>query len=311
MIVAAGLTPAWQQILVFEALRVGEVNRARQALWCASGKVLNVGVALAHLGAESRTVTLLGGAPRAPIEREFAEHRAELIAAETKAATRVCTTVLDRSSGLTTELVENAAAIREVEMASFRAMFRQAVADADVVVLTGSLPSGASTDTFADLLADAPRACRAILDVRGPALLAALVRRPLLAKPNREELATTLGIAIETEEQCLAAAQSLCRGGAEWALVTHGDRPALLVSEARAFRVYPASVDAVNPIGAGDCLTAAVAWAYSGGRPMSEAVRYGMAAAANNVEALLPARLSRERVEKLAALVRVETVDGG
>lgn len=309
MIVAAGLTPAWQQILVFESLRLGEVNRARQALWCASGKVLNVGVALAHLGAAARTVTLLGGAPRRAIELEFAAHGAELFATETKAATRVCTTVLDRASGRTTELVENAPPIADRELAAFRAVFRQAVADADVVVLTGSLPAGVSSDTFADLLADMPRACRAILDVRGPELTAALVRRPLLVKPNREELAATIGAVIETQAECVAAARSLCRGGAEWALVTHGREPAILVSESQAFRVRSVAVDAVNPIAAGDCLTAAVAWAYSGGRPMTDAVRYGMAAAANNVEALLPARLDRQRVERLAEEVAVEALD--
>ncbi len=48
MIVVAGLSPAWQQILSFDELRWGEVNRARSAHWCASGKVLNVGIALAH-----------------------------------------------------------------------------------------------------------------------------------------------------------------------------------------------------------------------------------------------------------------------
>jgi 1-phosphofructokinase family hexose kinase len=308
MIVAAGLTPAWQQILVFDSLRLGAVNRARQAVWCASGKVLNVGVALAHLGSPSRTVTLLGGPPRAAIEREFAEHGAELCVATTTAATRVCTTVLDRATRQTTELVENAAAISDAELKAFRAIYRQAVADAEMVILTGSLTAGSPTDTFADLLADTPRACRAILDIRGPELLAALVRRPLLVKPNREELATTIGERIDGDAACLAAAQSLCRKGAEWALVTSGSRPAILASEARAFRITPPRVDVVNPIASGDCLTAAVAWAYSGGRPMTEAVRFGMAAAANNVEALLPARLHRDRVEQLANEIVVEPI---
>lgn len=308
MIVAAGLTPAWQQILVFDALRLGEVNRARQAVWCASGKVLNVGVALAHLGAAARTVTLLGGPARAAIEREFAEHRAELYAIETKAATRVCTTVLDRSTRRTTELVENAAAASERELAAFKTIYRQAAADADVVVLTGSLTAGAPVDTFADLLAELPKGCRAILDVRGPELVAALVRKPLLVKPNREELGATLGRKFATDLDCIAAASELCRRGAEWTLVTHGADAALLVGESRAFRVFPPRVDAVNPIAAGDCLAAAVAWAYAGGRPMVEAVCYGMAAAANNVEALLPARLSRPRIDQLAAEVRIEPV---
>src|SRR5262249_7617530 len=61
LILAAGLTPAWQQILQFDALAVGEVNRATDVQWCASGKVLNVGIALGHLGAESLTLAPLGG----------------------------------------------------------------------------------------------------------------------------------------------------------------------------------------------------------------------------------------------------------
>jgi tagatose 6-phosphate kinase len=309
MIVAAGLTPAWQQILLFDALALGEVNRARQAMWCASGKVLNVGIALAHLGAEARTVTLLGGAPRAAIEAEFAEHQAELYAAQTKAATRVCTTVLDRHTRQTTELVENASPASDKELASFRAIFRQAVADAEIVVLTGSLTAGAPTETFAELMADMPAACRAILDVRGKELLAALVRRPLLVKPNREELGMTVGRPIETDEDCIAAAKALCEQGAEWTLVTSGGNAAILVSESQVFRLFPPRVEVVNPIAAGDCLTAGVAWAYSAGRPMAEAVRYGIAAAANNVEALLPARLNRERIEQLAAEVRIVPVD--
>jgi tagatose 6-phosphate kinase len=310
MIVAAGLTPAWQQILVFDSLQLGEVNRAKQALWCASGKVLNVGVALAHLGAASRTVTLLGGAPRAAIEREFAEYPTELYAAETKAPTRVCTTVLDRATSQTTELVENAPAASPQELKSFHAIYRQAVTDADLVVLTGSLTAGAPPESFEQMLADLPPSCRAILDIRGPELMAALVRRPLLVKPNREELAVTVSRTLANDSETIAAARDLCRKGAEWVLITNGGNAALLVSEASAFRISPPTVEVVNPIAAGDCLAAGIASAYSSGRPMVEAVQYGIAAAANNVEMLLPARLNRDRVEELAATVKVEPVEG-
>ena len=58
MILSAGLTPAWQQILVFDAFRYGEVNRASEVLWCASGKVFNAGIAAHHLGGPSRTLAL-------------------------------------------------------------------------------------------------------------------------------------------------------------------------------------------------------------------------------------------------------------
>jgi tagatose 6-phosphate kinase len=46
VIVAAGLTPAWQYVLVFGELRMGEVNRARESRWFASGKAVNVALAV-------------------------------------------------------------------------------------------------------------------------------------------------------------------------------------------------------------------------------------------------------------------------
>ncbi|MCA9111146.1 MAG: hypothetical protein KDA52_14435, partial [Planctomycetaceae bacterium] len=72
MIVAAGLSPAWQQILVFDAVAVGEVNRAREVNWCASGKVLNVARALNSLGADVDTVCPVGGQAGESIRAEFA-----------------------------------------------------------------------------------------------------------------------------------------------------------------------------------------------------------------------------------------------
>ena len=105
MLVAAGLTPAWQQILRFDELCVGEVNRALEAHWCASGKIFNVGIALAHLGAESGVISPLGLNVRGEVEAEFHELgvSAQLIVSEEP--TRVCTTLLDSSKGTVTELV--------------------------------------------------------------------------------------------------------------------------------------------------------------------------------------------------------------
>jgi fructose-1-phosphate kinase PfkB-like protein len=73
MILSAGLTPAWQQIMVFPQFRCGQVNRACEVHWHAQGKVLNAGIAAHHLGGPSLTLSLLGGPPLEQIERELAE----------------------------------------------------------------------------------------------------------------------------------------------------------------------------------------------------------------------------------------------
>src|SRR5688572_12944966 len=106
-------------MLVFDGLRVGEVNRAREALWCASGKVLNVGIALHHLGGPSRTIALIGGASGDGIERELDGLGVPATFVRSRRTTRACTTILDRSSGETTELGEHAGAGEPAELGPF------------------------------------------------------------------------------------------------------------------------------------------------------------------------------------------------
>src|SRR5512146_2770770 len=104
MILAAGLTPAWQQIVLLDALHPGEVNRAREVHWCASGKVLNVALALHHLGAEVQSLSLAGGPHGEAIRREFARSGIAARWIESAAPTRVCTTLLGTANHTTTEL---------------------------------------------------------------------------------------------------------------------------------------------------------------------------------------------------------------
>ncbi|HEV3138440.1 MAG TPA: PfkB family carbohydrate kinase, partial [Pirellulales bacterium] len=59
----------------------------------------------------------------------------------------------------------------------------------------------------------------------------------------------------------------------------------------------------VNPIGSGDCLAAGIGWGLARGMEPLAAIRLGIAAAAENVQQLLPARLDPEKV-----LARTESI---
>ena len=301
-VVAAGLSPAWQTIMRFESLVPGEVNRATDVRRCASGKVLNVAVALASLGAQCRAVTLLGGTPALWTATELAGLGIDLSAVPTAGATRCCTTLLDGATGRTTELVENAPPVTADERAAFVAAYRDAVVGADAVVLSGSLPIGTPATIYLDLLGHTR--CPVILDARGPELLEALPLRPLLVKPNREELAKTVGRPLETEAVLRQAIEELREQGAEWVLVTDGASPALLSGPEGVFRLFPPRLDTVvNPIGCGDCLAAGFAHQIARGVDPLAAIRFGMACAAFNCGTLLAGRLDRSAVDRLATLI--------
>ena len=306
MILAAGLTPAWQQILLLEALRPGEVNRAREVHWCASGNVLNVGIALGHLGATSKTLSLVGGTTGTLVQDEFRSLDLPARWVQCKSPTRGCTTILDTNAGTTTELVENTAPADAAELDAFRVAFRDEASRADAVVLSGSLPAATPGTYYRDLLNCT--SARAVLDVRGPELLEALECRPFLVKPNREELGRTVGSTVDTDDALLAAMRDLNRRGAEWVVVTQGRGPVWVTSPAQTFRLLPPAARVVNPIGCGDSMAAGIAWGIQQGRTPLDAVRLGMGAAAANLSQLLPARLDPEAVASIAESIPADEI---
>jgi len=301
VILTAGLSPAWQQILVFDNLTAAEVNRARQVDWCASGKVLNVGLALHHLGAVSKTLAVAGGPPGAELRREFAGFDIDARWIETERRTRICTTLLDTTTGQTTELVENCGPLTQAELSAFQQAYAEEASSADVVVLTGSLPEGVPKTVFRDLLTATPG--RAILDCRGPELLQALSQKPFLVKPNRDELSRTVQRPLANADDLLSAMHQLNDQGAQWVVVTHGADDVYVTCRDRAYRLRPVKADVVNPIACGDCLAAGIAWATQAGLPAIEAIQFGLAAAADNASQLLPGRLDHRRIGGLAKAI--------
>jgi tagatose 6-phosphate kinase len=305
MILSAGLTPAWQQILLFSSFRYGEVNRACEVHWLAQGKVLNAGIAAHHLGGPTLTLAPLGGSPLAQIDREFAEMGIPRRWVVTEASTRVCTTILDRATGVMTELVEDGKKLLPAELDDYCHSYAEEASKADVAVIAGSLPLGTPSSFYRQLVEATP--CPAVLDFRGEGLLACLDLKPLVVKPNREELAQTVGGPIHDDRQLLDAMRSLNRRGAQWVVITHGSGPVWITSATRTYRLSSLPVEkVVNPLGSGDAMAAAIAWAIRAGHEMVDAVRLGIAAAAQNVARLDTGRLDPVRAQQQAAEVRVE-----
>jgi 1-phosphofructokinase family hexose kinase len=306
VILTAGLTPAFQQILLFDALALGEVNRARQVHWGASGKVLNAVRALHHLGAECKTLSLVGGSTGEAIRRNITELGIAGRWIEGNTPTRVCTTLLDRSRRQATELVPNAAQATAEELQRFQAAYAEEAAMAAVVVLIGSLPVGTPTDYYRNLVSQTPG--KVILDARGAELLEALRARPFLVKPNKNELRQTLGRELREDTELFDALREINDRGAEWVVVTDGGKPVYARSRRHLYRLQPPPVEVVNPIGCGDCMAAGIAQGLFMEWEPLDAIRRGLAVAANKLGQLLPGFVERERVEALLPNVQAVQV---
>src|SRR5262249_38072593 len=97
----------------------------------------------------------------------------------------------------------------------------------------------------------------------------------------------------------------------ERVLISHGPGELWFLNQAGLSRFQPPRVKTVNPIGCGDCLAAGIAAAFAEGRDEIDAIRFGMAAAADHAGQRLPARIDRSRTEALTAAIKVLATSGG
>jgi 1-phosphofructokinase family hexose kinase len=307
MILCLGTTPATQRVMVFRRLALNAVNRALAVADGPAGKSVNVAKVLKALGERPLAVGFAGG-PRGQSLREMLDARSiETDFVTVAAHTRQCVTILDQEGGAQTELIEEGPPVSPADCERLRALLRSRIKASRAVVMSGSLAAGAPADLYleaARLALEAGVLC--LLDAQGAPLALALAARPGLVKPNRAELAATVGRLLEDETQVMAGMRELCRRGAQRVVVTAGREAALAFDGQSFWRIHPPPVRVVNPIGCGDAFAAALVWRMLRGDDLEEACRWAAAAGAANATTLMPGEVERAEVERLAPAVSLE-----
>jgi len=158
---------------------------------------------------------------------------------------------------------------------------RRLSSGARIVVASGSLPPGVPDDYYQQVSSVcAELGATFLLDTSGGGLTH-IKSGVFLLKPSIRELREDLKAPLECEAEQVAAARGLVsRGIARHVLVSMGPRGALLVNADSAQRFAAVDVPPGSGVGAGDAMLAGVAVGIARGRPLSEAVRLGIAAGA-------------------------------
>ena len=257
---------------------------------------------------------LAGGITGAGVEAALRERCVPAAFTPVAGETRRTFTVVDGRGG-TAAFHEPGPTIGAAEFADFRVEYQKATADAEAVVLSGSLPPGLPAGTYATLIQAA--GVPAVLDTHGEALRRGAAAGPAIVKPNLTELAALAGPAASSAlappadgaaDRATAAAAAGQLRGAQAVVITLGPDGLLAATGDGCWRARaPAAVDG-NATGAGDAVAAALAHGLVLGRPWDERLRH--AAALGAAAAAAPVAGEFRRQDYLGALsaVTVEEV---
>lgn len=171
--------------------------------------------------------------------------------------------------------------LRDVESQQWLQQVREIPSTVEYLVVSGSLPGGASLEWYGDLLREVPDGIRVVVDTKQAALQEALRVGVYLIKPNVRELQELVGRELPNDAAIEQAAQDIvAQRGAEVVLVSLGRAGVLLATKEMIQRIHAPSVPLRSKVGAGDAVVGGLVAGLSQGRSLLEATRFGVAAGA-------------------------------
>ncbi|AZA11598.1 1-phosphofructokinase family hexose kinase [Corynebacterium gerontici] len=272
------------------SLERGVVHRVDDTHNAAGGKGVNV--ALAVHRAQLPVLALFPAAADDPFTHLVKNTGMPFSFVPLHGPVRVNTAVTE-PDGTTTKLNGRGPTLNAEELAAVETSLLNTVEQAQWIVLAGSLPPGAPSDWYTQIVEKLkeqhPEISIAVDTSDGP--LENLGRNleraaPTLIKPNAFELGQLSGLdgaQLERDAErgelgkVIEAAQTLLERGLEQVLVTLGAAGAVLVTQTDAWVATPPPINVASTVGAGDCTLAGYLIGLSKGEDHCAALKRGVA----------------------------------
>lgn len=268
------------------------------------GGGVNVSRAIKELGGESHAFVAIGGHTGEQLRDILRRSGIDVEYWPLIGETRTSITIMDDQDGLPYRFLLPGPTVSPFEADAILDRLRRNISRyPGYVVASGSLPPGVPDDFYARL-AKTTRdlGAKFVIDSHGAALRAATEERPYLVRLNHLEAQELLGGDADTASHVLAH-QLVEKALAEIAIVTLGERGAIVATRGEQVEIRPPHVRVRSGVGAGDSFVAALVVGLASNWDLEDAARYGVAAAAAAVTTEATELCERETVDAFYAQI--------
>ena len=309
MILTVTLNPSIDISYPLEELKLDTVNRVSEVSKTAGGKGLNVTRVLAESGETVGATGFVGGTNgqfiKTHLPRDVQSFFYDILG-----DTRNCIAILHE--GNQTEILEAGPEIIRTEALGFLHHFKLLMPTADVIAISGSLPTGLPVDYYASLIEIARESGRkVVLDSSGKSLEAVLYSpfKPTVIKPNREELSQLLGRDVSADfEDLKEVLKDPLFEGIEWIIVSLGGDGAFAKHEDVFYKVDIPKIEVVNPVGSGDSTVAGISAGLSSGKDDAALLTHAMVLGMLNAQEKMTGHVNMAHYDDLYQQINVKEV---
>ncbi|MBK8901698.1 MAG: 1-phosphofructokinase family hexose kinase [Anaerolineaceae bacterium] len=283
MILCVNLNAAIDKTVVVDTFQLGQIHRPEAVKSLPGGKGCNVARALKQFGEKPVVTGWVGGSAGQFIENGLQQEGIGTDFVYTDFESRTCTSIVDSSNQMVTEIYENGEPVPLEKVEAMLARFEAIVGGYTAVTLSGSLPPGVPSDFYAQLIRLAHQAgVPAFLDSSKEALLYGVAAKPFLIKPNETEVAILAGQELKHTADFATAAAAISARYETIVVLSLGKEGAVAAHGQEVIQVQTPPVEAQSAVGSGDCMLAGLTYAFAQGYPFVEAVKHGVAAGTAN-----------------------------
>ncbi|RLE36922.1 hypothetical protein DRJ12_03745, partial [Candidatus Acetothermia bacterium] len=231
----------------------------------------------------------------------------------TRGETRTNVTILEKGWEYIPVFIDEAGSpVSASEIDRFLRRYRQMLKRASWVVLGGSLRPGIDPSLCRDLVEMASQAgAKVILSTGGDALAEGIKGAPYLVKPDTRDQRKLMGIQLTTRDAIIEAGRKIVAAGAKVVVISHEVTGDIAVTSEGTIWEIKAEVPSTrlkNLIGADDVFLAGILYKLSEGKPLEEALRFGLAAGLLSAESEDKIVGELEDIEREAEKVTVERI---
>jgi len=262
----------------------------------------------ALLGAEVSLCCALGGESGAVLRALIARENVELLSVDCASSNGVY--IHARRGGVREQLARTSCkGLSRHEADELYGLALSAALDANVALLTGVEPPNILDSEIYRRLAGDLRSngVTVIADLAGSSLTAALAGGLDLLKISEDEILSGGMARSSSVTDLMGALQGLHESGAQTALISRAEEPALVLDGARGryLELTGPRVEALEPRGAGDSMFAALGASLAGGQELDTALRLAMAAGCLNATRHGLGTGTRQEIQRLSSHIAI------
>lgn len=301
------LNSAVDRVIFIDEFKPESVMRTTRYVTSVGGKGFDTSVVLRHLGADTLAVGFMAGENgrvlQALLENYGIRHDLVWVGGETRIAHVIAETARNRIS----HVIVGALEIEPSHADALLERIRAGLPGSAWVIGAGSIPPVVRPSLWAEVVRIARAAgVPTLIDSSGPPVFQAVEAGLDILKMNRDEFYSTFSLLPSSWDELVQAARSAAAQlGIRHLIVTCGADGILAFTPEGDFHAVAPLQAAVNAAGAGDAVSAALAWRLAQADEWRDALRWGAAVSAAVVLTEGTADCPIEDVQRLLPQVRV------